>query len=488
MNILFVVSQQQDWPSDIPGVTVVPAQTYLMDPAYGDSNSTKVINLCRSTRYQSHGYYVSLLAEVRGHQPLPNVEAIKNLQSDTLVQDIAEKLGDLIDCSLARVADDVADLDIYFGRNAGGSHPHLSEQLFRLLRVPLLHVRFERAHERWQLCSVYAGSVRDIPLHHREFAAQAAIDHLKEQKIRTSTPASARPALAILYDPQRAESPSNPEAMRKFCDAADMLGMSAQLIGPKDTRRLDEFDALFIRDTTNVNHYTYQVSRQAADAGMVVIDDPDSILRCTNKIYLGELLTRHHIPIPKTLVVHRGNVGQIVSALGLPCILKQPDGAFSLGVVKIESEQQLLEKVDELLQESELILAQEYLPTEFDWRIAVLDRRPLFVCKYYMAPGHWQIIKHEHQRMSEGRTEALSVGEVPDDVVNIALQAANLIGDGFYGVDLKQVGSQYYVIEINDNPNVDAGNEDAVLGDALYREVMGVFRKRIEARRGSIAS
>jgi glutathione synthase/RimK-type ligase-like ATP-grasp enzyme len=170
--------------------------------------------------------------------------------------------------------------------------------------------------------------------------------------------------------------------------------------------------------------------------------------------------------------------------LGLPCILKQPDGAFSLGVAKIESEQQLQEKVGEWLKESELILAQEYLPTEFDWRIGVLDQRPLFICKYYMAPGHWQIIKHEHQRMSEGKTEALSIGEAPDDVVKTAVQAANLMGDGFYGVDLKQVGSQIYIIEINDNPNVDAGNEDAVLGDALYREVMGVFRKRIDQRKG----
>ncbi|HVL76768.1 MAG TPA: RimK family alpha-L-glutamate ligase, partial [Noviherbaspirillum sp.] len=134
-----------------------------------------------------------------------------------------------------------------------------------------------------------------------------------------------------------------------------------------------------------------------------------------------------------------------------------------------------------MLQSSELLLAQEFLPTEFDWRIGVLDGRALFVCKYYMAPGHWQVIKHESQRMSEGRTEALSIGEAPDEVVRTAVEAAALIGDGFYGVDLKQVGSQVVVIEINDNPNVDAGNEDAVLGDALYREVMGVFRKRIGA-------
>jgi glutathione synthase/RimK-type ligase-like ATP-grasp enzyme len=489
MNILFVVSQQEDWPFDIPGVTVIPAQTYLMDPAFGDSHSTKVFNLCKTYRYQSHGYYVSLLAEARSHQPLPDVEAIKDLQSDDLVQNVGDKLGNLIRCSFAQAADDVADLNIYFGRDSNRKnklqYQHLCEQLFKLLRTPILNVRFERVNDCWRLCSIYAGSIKDVPLEDHPFFAQAAVDYLNEQKIRTNKPAQEKPSLAILHDPQRAESPSNPEAMRKFCEAAELLGMRAELITAKDARRLNEFDALFIRDTTNVNHYTYKLSRQAATAGVVVIDDPDSILRCTNKIYLTELLTRHHIPVPKTLVVHKGNIDQIVPTLGLPCILKQPDGAFSLGVMKIHSEQELLEKVDGLLQESELILAQEYLPTEFDWRIAVLGQRPLFVCKYYMAPGHWQIIKHEHHSMSEGKTEALSIGEVPDDVVKIAVQAANLIGDGFYGVDLKQVGNQYYVIEINDNPNVDAGNEDGVLGDALYREVMGIFKKRIDALKGS---
>ena len=80
------------------------------------------------------------------------------------------------------------------------------------------------------------------------------------------------------------------------------------------------------------------------------------------------------------------------------------------------------------------------------------------------------------------KTESLSVGEAPDRVVKIALRAANLIGDGFYGVDIKQIGKRLYVIEINDNPNVDTGNEDSVLKDALYSEVMGVFLKRGVAR------
>jgi glutathione synthase/RimK-type ligase-like ATP-grasp enzyme len=488
MNILFVVSQAQDWSFDIPGITVIPAQTYLMDPIYGDSKSTKVFNLCRSCRYQNHGYYVSLLAEARGHAPLPDVEAIKELQSGELVQSISDKLSQLIECSLSQVEEDVAALTMYFGRDANRQHDPLCEQIFKLLRAPILHARFERANSRWHLCSVFAGNVTDVPPQHQEFLAKTAIDYLKEEKIRTDKPTAERPLLAILHDPERPESPSNAKAMKKFQDAAEVLGMNVHMITPRQEHRLSEFDALFIRDTTNVNHYTYRLSRQAAQAGMVVIDDPDSILRCTNKIYLTELLMRHHVPIPKTMVVHKDNIDQIVPALGLPCILKQPDGAFSQGVAKVGSEQALLEKVDELLEESELVLAQEYLPTEFDWRVAVLDQRPLFVCKYYMAPGHWQIIKHEHHQMSEGKTEALSVGEAPDEVVKTAVQAANLIGDGFYGVDLKQIGNQCCVIEINDNPNVDAGNEDGVLGDALYREVMGVFRKRIDALKGNSVS
>jgi glutathione synthase/RimK-type ligase-like ATP-grasp enzyme len=189
------------------------------------------------------------------------------------------------------------------------------------------------------------------------------------------------------------------------------------------------------------------------------------------------------VPTPKTLMVHRENVDQILTTLGLPCILKQPDSAFSLGVTKIESAAALRECLDTLFAKSDLVIAQQWLPTPFDWRVGVFDRRPLYVCKYFMAKGHWQVVKREPGRTLEGSTVAMTVGEAPEAVVRTAVRAANLIGDGLYGVDLKEVGQQCYVMEVNDNPNVDAGNEDAVLGDALYREVMGVFLRRIRDRK-----
>lgn len=484
MSILFVVSNPHDWPLVIPDVKVVSARAYLTDPTYGSQLRVQVFNLCKSYRYQSLGYYVSLLAEARGHKPFPRVNAIEDLQSPGLVRLITENLDEQIQKSLALIKSEHFELSIYFGRNVAKHYDQLSRQLFNLLPAPLLRAYFDRHGEQWRLRSIKTIAANDIPPQHQDFVVQAAKDYFSGRKPRVPRQVASRYDLAILHDPIDPEPPSNAKAMKQFEKAAEGLGMHVQFITRTDIGRLPEFDALFIRDTTYVNHYTYRFSRRAAAEGLVVIDDPNSILKCNNKVYLAELMTRHRIPVPKTLLVHRDNVEQVIPTLTLPCVLKQPDSSFSLGVAKVTTDEELRHKVHELLDKSELIVAQEYLPTEFDWRVAILDRRPLFVCKYFMAPGHWQIIKHGEQKRDyiEGLTQAVSLEEAPAKVVKTALKAANLIGDGLYGVDIKQVGKHCYVIEINDNPNVDAGNEDGILKDALYQQIMAVFLHRLDGR------
>jgi glutathione synthase/RimK-type ligase-like ATP-grasp enzyme len=209
------------------------------------------------------------------------------------------------------------------------------------------------------------------------------------------------------------------------------------------------------------------------------VDDPESVLKCGNKVYMQELLNRHRITTPRTVIVHRGNVDEVVATLGLPCVLKLPDSGFGLDVVKIESEDSLRREAERFFNQSELLIAQEWLPSEFDWRVGVYDRRPLFVAKYFMAPGHWKVRVEGREQPVEGEHEAMSIGEAPEQVINTAVRAANLIGRGLYGADLKQVDGRVYLIEVNINPNIDAGVEDEVLGEALYREVLGVFARRI---------
>jgi glutathione synthase/RimK-type ligase-like ATP-grasp enzyme len=152
-------------------------------------------------------------------------------------------------------------------------------------------------------------------------------------------------------------------------------------------------------------------------------------------------------------------------------------------VFKAETADELEALLDRLFSGSDLVIAQEFVPTEYDWRIGILDRRPLFAARYFMAPKHWQIIHHDaaSERGRYGKWQVVPVEEVPGAGVDLALKAANLIGDGLYGVDLKLAGGRWLVIEVNDNPNIEAGVEDLVLKDEIYRRVMASFLRRLEA-------
>jgi len=113
----------------------------------------------------------------------------------------------------------------------------------------------------------------------------------------------------------------------------------------------------------------------------------------------------------------------------------------------------------------------------------VLDRQPLFAAKYHMVPQHWQIIKSEGRGTSFGNVEAVALDQVPKPVLGNALRAARLIGNGLYGVDVKQIGRRVLIMEINDNPNLDAGLEDSILGNELYDRIINVFVTRLERRK-----
>jgi glutathione synthase/RimK-type ligase-like ATP-grasp enzyme len=482
METLVVVTHAKDWPLKVKGGRVVTARSYLMDAEFSNLRRAKVFNLCRQYRYQTYGYYVSLLAEARGHKPIPTAATMQDLRSPAHVRMASDELQEKIEKSLGPIQSDRFVLSIYFGRNVAKRHDELAMALFKLFPSPFLRATFVR-EEEWELQNLTAIPASAIPDEHREFAFGAAQTFFTlPSRRRARSPA--RFDLAILHDEKDPTAPSDKKAIERFAKAAEDMDIDVEVISKEDYGRVAQFDALFIRATTGVNHYTYRFSSRAAAEGLVVIDDPTSILRCTNKVYLAELFTRNGIRTPRTRIVHKENFVEVIHDIGFPCILKQPDSSSSLGVVKADRAEELRGYAAQLFETSELLIAQEFLPTQFDWRIGILDRRPLFAARYFMAPDHWQIIKRDDAgRTAYGNIDILPVEEVPHLGLRLALRSANLIGDGFYGVDLKQVGKDWYLIEINDNPSVEYRVEDRYLREDLYRRVMAVFLRRIEERK-----
>ena len=483
MTPLVVVENVARWPLRLEGAEVVSARSYLVDPAHADRKGVRVFNLCRTYGYQTVGYYVSLLAAARGHRPLPSVETLQDLRLSPIVRIASEDMEALIARSLGRLKSDRFELSVYFGRNLAKQYDALSQAIFNQFPAPFLRASFLCEEGAWRLHSLRPIATSEISESHREFVIEQAEEHFGRRHRAPRPRHHYRYDLAILAETEADDAPSDDRAIRKFVKAAQKLDIDAELITRDDYGRIAEFDALFIRETTAVDHHTYRFARRAEAEGLVVVDDPESILRCSNKVYQAELFARHGVASPKTMVVHEGNIDEVPRQVGLPCVLKRPDSSFSQGVVKVELESELRERIERYLVDSELVIAQEFTPSSFDWRVGVLGRTGLFACRYHMARGHWQVIATEGTGARRyGKVEAVALEAAPPAAVALAVRAAELIGDGLYGVDVKQVNGRFLVMEVNDNPNVESGYEDAVLGDGLYLSIMSWFRQRLDGR------
>ncbi|MEZ6037839.1 MAG: RimK family protein [Planctomycetota bacterium] len=486
MRTIAVVHSRHDWPVAIPGVEVVSARDYLIDPNWTKERGVRVFNLCRTYSYQSEGYYVSLLAAGRRHRPFPDLKTVLDMKSRHRVRTVDEELDELINKSLADIHQEKFQLSIYFGRNLARRHDRLANKLFTQFPVPLLRAQFQRL-DRWHMTSITPIAMREVPEAHRDFVAASAAAHVGSKKRPARRVPGARYDLAILWDPNEQLAPSDKRALARFRRAARLVGFDVEMIEREDYSRVAEFDALFIRETTAVDHHTFRFAQRAESEGLVVIDDPTSILRCTNKVYQAEALELAGVPIPRTVILDAAGgkeLDAMIARIGLPCVLKHPDSAFSQGVAKCSTRDEVVARAAAILEESDLLVAQEFMPTDFDWRIGVFAGEVLYAARYLMASGHWQIVKQTGAgKFSHGRVEPVALDQVPKAVVDIGLRAANVIGDGLYGVDIKVAGERIVVTEVNDNPNIDVGCEDAILGRELYERIMRGMLDRVRSRK-----
>ncbi len=483
MNVLLVVDNPKNWPLGIPNVGVVSARDYL-ESRLGDlPRRTRVFNLCKSYRYQTMGYYVSLIAAARGHKAFPSITSILDMKSRSVMRLVSEEMDEIIQKSFKQIQSETFELSIYFGKNLAMKYDRLSMELFNLFRCPFLRAFFFIKDGKWHLRNVSMIAVSDIPENHFPYVIEFAGAYLEGHEQKHRRKKSRVYDLAILVDPDEKMPPSDSRAISKFGKAAEACGFNTEIITKNDYHRLPVFDALFIRETTAVNHHTFKFAQRAEAEGLFVIDDPQSIIRCTNKVYLGELLGQHRIPTPDTVIINRRSIDKIAARLDFPCIIKQPDSSFSQGVVKAEDHDDFMVKAGQMLQKSELIIAQAFMPTAFDWRIGTLGGEVVYACKYYMAGSHWQIMNWKKTSVEMGNAEALEIKDVPDPVIKMALRASRLIGDGLYGIDIKTFESRNYLIEINDNPSIDSGVEDNVMKEALYMKIMNHFMESVRRKK-----
>ena len=487
-----VADRKDDFPAVPANAHTVTTRDYLANrlveaPARPGRNGRrrpgKVLNLARDTSYQARGYYVSLLAEARGDKVLPSVETILALRRRSgyalAVPDLEEALNKTAR-RLAEPPTTLLRLRIFLGRPSDARFERLALLVFDWFRAPLLELVIQPG-EWWRVKRLRLLSVADLAAEERPLLDAALAAYLGRRWLEPKTRTEPRFTLAVLFDAKDPMPPSDVGTLKRFARIAEGMGLGVDLIGRGDLARLAAYDALWIRETTNIDHHTYRFAQRAQQEGMPVIDDPRSIMRCTNKVYLAELMTAHSLPQPPTrIIAGRRDIEAAAAVLGYPLVLKIPDGSFSRGVKKADDRAALERLAAAMLEESDLILAQAFMPTTFDWRVGVLGREPLFVSQYHMAKKHWQIVRHDASgRSTEGRFTTLRLAEAPAAVLELAVAAAGLMGNGLYGVDLKETPGGIVVIEVNDNPDLHHDVEDLAEKDAVWRRLVSWFLDRL---------
>jgi glutathione synthase/RimK-type ligase-like ATP-grasp enzyme len=265
-------------------------------------------------------------------------------------------------------------------------------------------------------------------------------------------------------------------ALQNFKQAAEQSGQEFNFLFREDIEDIPNYNAVFIRATTDPLFTSYIVSKTAWELGLKVIDDPESITICGNKIHQYALFEKYGVPsIPTVFLskddLHHKKISEIFDVLGKPVVIKAPYTSFSRYVEKAACETSFRDVAKRFFKKSDVLAIQKFTPTAFDWRIGVLNNDVLYVCKYMIPKGKW---KHGAKLRGKptviwGRTVAMQKQNLPARLREVALKACSVVGKGLYGVDIKEVDGDYVVVEVNDNPSIYAGYEDSMDKDIYQR-------------------
>jgi glutathione synthase/RimK-type ligase-like ATP-grasp enzyme len=284
--------------------------------------------------------------------------------------------------------------------------------------------------------------------------------------------------IACFVEKYNFTDPREEGALQNFRKAAEDSGNHFSFLFRENINDIPNYDAVFIRATTDPLFTSYIVSKTAHEYGLRVIDDPESIKICANKVHQYELFEKYDVPRIQTMFLskddmHHKKIEEIFSTLGKPVVIKAPYTSFSRYVEKAACETSFREVAKRFFKKSDVLAIQRFTPTSFDWRVGVLGNEVLYVCKYMIPKGKW---KHGAKLRGKptvvwGRTVAVQEKEIPARLREVALRSCSVIGKGLYGVDLKEVNDDYVVVEVNDNPSIYAGYEDQMAPD-IYKRII----------------
>ncbi|TQN28368.1 [lysine-biosynthesis-protein LysW]--L-2-aminoadipate ligase [Haloactinospora alba] len=213
-----------------------------------------------------------------------------------------------------------------------------------------------------------------------------------------------------------------------------------------------------------------EVSRWCEAVGTPVLNTPDTLARCDNKIATALALHQAGIPVPHTVVaLDPAAGGDAAEEIGFPAVVKPTTGSWGRGVARI-GDRDAAEAVFELRGQlasptQRLGLLQEFRYGR-DLRVLVVGGSA--VAAITRESGHWV---RNTGRGARARAYALDA-----ELASLAERAAAAVGGGVLGVDLLETDTgERLVLEVNgavEFHGLSAAHTDAPIAETIADHVL----------------
>ena len=488
MTALIVVDHPEEWPLTFAAAEVISADAYLRDERLAGMRQARVYNLCDSYDYQTAGYYVSLLAAARGHRTMPGVATIQDVKSRSLLR-ADDELEELIERSLHTIKSKRFELSIYFGCNLAERHaasePRAVQSVSRAADAgdvrevlddgPVAAAQHRADPGRRHAGRATATFLRQVIENH--FARRGPAGRAGPQRpvrARSRDPDERRRALAAV-EPRGAEALRAGRA-RATASTSSSSTATTTAASPSSTRCSS---ARRRPSTTTPTASRAGRAPKGSSSSTTPSRSSAAATRCTWSSSRSGSISRSR---RRWSSAAARSTDEIIRELGLPCVLKQPDSAFSRGRVPRRHARGARGRA-----RSGCCRAATSSSCSRSCRrsstgasaSSTASRCSSAATSWPKATGRSTTTARSARRKARPRRSPCSTRRAR--CCSSRCSTANAIGDGFYGVDIKTVNGRHVLMEINDNPNVDRGVEDAVLGDELYDRIMKGFRARVDA-------
>jgi gamma-F420-2:alpha-L-glutamate ligase len=207
--------------------------------------------------------------------------------------------------------------------------------------------------------------------------------------------------------------------------------------------------AVLVRTGSGSTYFSLAVMRQLESLGIAVINSSSSIDMVKDKLQTCQLLAKHGIPIPKTMLVRWPiNAALVASEIGFPCVVKVITGSYGKGVHlchTLESFNRLMEFIESLNAKKTMII-QEFIDAKVgsDLRVWVVGGKVIGAMQRTSANNDFRA------NISGGGTGIQY--EINEEIEFLARETAKIMGLDIAGIDLLFDKEGFKVCEANSAP------------------------------------